>query len=105
MWTVSLDPAIGHEIKKTRPAIIVTSDVYNTYNWVVIVVPVTSHDKAEYDQVLIQPPDGGLAKTSVTLPDQMRAIDRKRLVRRLGKLKPKTMLEVDRSLKMVLNLT
>lgn len=104
VWTVSLDPTVGHEIKKTRPAIIVTSDVYNAHNWVVIVVPLTSHDRAEYDQTLIQPPEGGLSASSVTLPDQVRAIDRKRLVKRLGKLKLETMHKVDHSLKMVLDL-
>ena len=92
VWLVSLDPTIGHEVKKSRPAIVVTSDVYNTHNWVVVVMPLTSRDQAEYDQVLIQSPEGGLANTSVTLPDQIRAIDRGRLVKRLGKLKPQTML-------------
>lgn len=95
---------MGREIQKTRPAVVVTSDVYNVHNWVLIVMPLTSHDKAEYDQVLIQPPEGGLSNSSVTLPDQLRAIDRKRLVRRLGKLESTTMLDIDRTLKIVLNL-
>src|SRR5258708_33861106 len=60
VWMVSLDPTVGHEIKKTRPAIVVTNDVYNTHNWVVVVVPITSHNHAEYDQVLIVPPEVGL---------------------------------------------
>src|SRR5580765_7909114 len=101
---VSLDPTKGHEIRKTRPAVVVTNDLYNTHNWVVIVMPLTSHNKPEYDQVLILPPEGGLTQSSVTLPDQLRAVDRDRLVKRLGKLKPQTMLEVDRSLKIVLDL-
>lgn len=104
VWKVSLDPSLGHEIKKTRPAVVVTNDIYNAYNWVVLVMPITSHDNAEYDQVLIHPPEGGLTSVSVTLPDQLRAVDRQRLVQKLGKLKPKTMLEIDRSLKIVLDL-
>lgn len=104
VWMVSLDPTVGHEIKKMRPAIIVTSDVYNANNWVVLVVPVTSRGEAEYDQVLIQPPEGGLSSASVTLPDQLRAVDRARLVRRLGKHKAETMRALDRSLKVVLGL-
>jgi len=104
VWAVSLDPTIGHEIKKTRPAIVITSDAYNMHNWVVIVMPLTSHDEAEYDQVLIQPPEGGLSNSSVTLPDQIRAIDLRRLVRRLGRLKLETMLKVERSLRIVLDL-
>ena len=104
VWIVSLDPTIGHEIRKTRPAIVVTNDVYNTHNWVVIVMPLTSHDHAEYDQVLIRPPEAGITQPSVTLPDQLRAVDRRRLVQRLGKLKPQTMRQVNRSLRIVLDL-
>ena len=104
VWKVSLDPTVGHEVKKSRPAIVVTNDLYNTHNWVVVVMPLTSHDQAQYDQVLIHPPEGGLTTASVTLPDQIRAIDRGRLVQRLGKLAPETMLKVDRSLKIVLDL-
>lgn len=104
VWNVSLDPAIGHEVRKIRPAVIVTSDVYNAHNWVVVIMPLTSHDRAEYDQVLIHPPEGGLIALTVTLPDQLRAIDRRRLVKRLGKLKPEMMLKINRSLKIVLDL-
>ena len=104
VWRVSLDPTIGHEVKKTRPAIIVTNDVYNTHNWVVLIMPLTSRDTAEYDQVLIQPPEGGLANPSVTLPDQLRAVDRSRLVEHLGDLTPDTIDKVDNSLYIVLDL-
>ena len=104
VWSVSLDPAVGHEIRKTRPAIVITSDIYNTHNWVVLIMPLTSRDRAEYDQVLIQPPEGGLTQPSVTLPDQLRAVDRSRLVERIGDLKPETLAKVDRSLRMVLDL-
>ena len=104
VWLVSLDPTIGHEVQKTRPAVVVTSDIYNRHNWVVVVVPLTSHDTAEYDQVLIQPPEGGVASTSVTLPDQIRAVDRRRLVKRLGRVSDGTLQGLDRSLKIVLDL-
>jgi len=104
VWLVSLDPTIGHEVQKTRPAVVVTNDLYNQHNWVVLVIPLTSRDVAEYDQTLIQPPEGGLAGVSVTLPDQLRAVDRQRLVRRLGRLTGQTMTQIDRSLRIVLGL-
>jgi mRNA interferase MazF len=104
VWLVSLDPTMGHEIQKTRPAIVVTSNIYNRHNWVVVVMPLTSHDSAEYDQVLIEPPEGGVTATSVTLPDQIRAVDRRRLVKRLGRVKEGTLHGIDRSLKIVLDL-
>jgi mRNA interferase MazF len=104
VWLVSLDPTVGHEVKKTRPAVIVTSEAYNQHNWVVLVVPLTSHNTAEYDQVLVQPPEGGLTNPSVTLPDQLRAVDRQRLVKRLGHRTDPTMRAIDRTLRIVLDL-
>lgn len=104
VWLVSLDPTVGHEIKKTRPAVVVTGDVYNRYNWLVSVMPLTSHDTPEYDQVLVEPPEGGLTQASVSLPDQVRAVDRRRLVRRLGRLKPETLRRIDQSLRTVFGL-
>jgi mRNA interferase MazF len=104
VWLVSLDPTIGHEVQKTRPAVVVSSNLYNRHNWVVVVMPLTSHDTAEYDQVLIKPPEGGVSSTSATLPDQIRAVDRRRLVRRLGRVGDDTLHRIDRSLKIVLDL-
>lgn len=104
VWLVSLDPTVGHEVKKTRPAIIVTNNIYNRHNWVVLVVPLTSRETAEYDQVLITPPEGGVTSSSATLPDQLRAVDRARLVKRLGQLTATTMQRLDQTLKLVLDL-
>ena len=104
VWLVSLDPSMGHEVRKTRPAVVVTSDIYNRHNWVVVVMPLTSHETAEYDQVLIESPEGGLDSSSVTLPDQIRAVDRRRLVKRLGRVSKSTLRRIDRSLRIVLDL-
>ena len=104
VWLVSLDPTVCHEVKKTRPAVVVSSDLYNRYNWVVTVVPLTSRTEAEYDQVLIVPREEGVNTASVTLPDQIRAVDRRRLVKRLGCLNDKTIDQLNRSLKIVLDI-
>lgn len=104
VWMIDLDPAVGHEIQKTRPCVVVSSDHYNENNWVVLVVPLTSKATAQYDQVLVVPPEGGLTNPSVTLPDQLTAIDRARMRRKLGRLSPGKMLAIDDSLKVVLDL-
>jgi mRNA interferase MazF len=104
VWLVSLDPTVGHEVQKTRPAVVVSSNIYNRHNWVLVVMPLTSHETAEYDQVLIEPPEGGVAAASVTLPDQIRAVDRRRLVKRLGRVSQESLRKVDRSLRIVLDL-
>jgi mRNA interferase MazF len=97
VWLIRLDPGVGHEIQKTRPAVVITNDDYNRHNWVVLALPLTSRDTAANDQVLIQPPEGGLTNTSVTLPDQLRAIDRSRMVKKLGRLQPFTILQINHS--------
>ena len=56
------------------------------------------------DQVLIRPPEGGLKNPSATLPDQLRSVDRARLVDRLGELAPATLKQIDGSLRIVLDL-
>lgn len=104
VWLVTLDPTIGHEIQKTRPAVIVTSDLYNRHSPIFLVMPIVSRSTAEYDQVAIRPPDGGLRMASVTLPDQIRAVDDARLLRCLGRLRPETMAQVDALLRVVLDL-
>ena len=102
-WSRSI-PRSGTRCKKTRPAVVISSNIYNRHNWVVVIMPLTSHDKAEYDQVLITPPEGGLSVPSVTLPDQIRAVDRRRLVKRLGRVNRESLREIDRSLRIVLDL-
>lgn len=82
---------------------VVTSNVYNEHNWVIVVVPLTSHAQAKYDQVLVLPPEGGLTSPSVVLPIRC-AIDRQRLVKRLGNLSPVSIERLDRSLRIVLDL-
>jgi mRNA-degrading endonuclease toxin of MazEF toxin-antitoxin module len=68
------------------------------------VVPATSLDHAEIDQTFIEPPKGGVSNQSASLPDQIRAIDRRRLVKRLGQLDPELMLKINQTLMIALGL-
>jgi mRNA interferase MazF len=103
VYLVRLDPTLGAEIKKTRPAIILQNDIDNRHSLTTIVIPLTS--KFEYPlypaDVLVQATEGGLATDSVALLNQIRAVDRIRLVRCLGRLQRRTMAEVDRALLIV----
>ncbi len=103
---VNLDPTLGAEIRKTRPALILQNDVANRTSPVTIVAAVTSRlDSESYPtEVRVEPPEGGLAVDSVALLNQIRSIDRRRLVRRLGKVRPETMMRVDRALQISLGL-
>jgi len=106
IYLVEFDPARGHEIQKTRPAVIIQNDIDNRYSPVTIIAPITSKfDTQLYPtKVLVKPPEGGLCLESVGLPNQLRAIDKSRLGRRLGSLKPATMALVNDALAIVLAL-
>jgi len=106
VYLVNFDPTLGAEIQKTRPALIVQNNVANRHSAITIVAAITSQfDQPLYPtEVLISPPEGGLRTDSVTLLNQIRSIDKQRLVRRLGTLKPETMERVDRAILISLGL-
>ena len=97
---MNFDPTIGSEIKKTRPAIILQNDVANRWSPITIVAAISSQfDEPLYPtEVPVIPPEGGLAVKSVVLLNQIRSIDRTRLIKCLGTLKVETMRRVDHAL-------
>ena len=106
VWLVSFDPTIGAEIKKTRPALILQNDIANRHSPITIVAAITSQfDERIYPtEVLIKAPEAGLTTDSVALLNQIRSIDQRRLVRRLGAVRPATMGTVERALMISLEL-
>jgi mRNA interferase MazF len=106
VYLVNFDPTIGAEIQKTRPALIVQNDIANRHSPITIVAAITSQfsEPLYPTEVLIQPPEGGLTITSVVLLNQLRSIDKRRLIRRLGVLTPATMARVDRAILISLGL-
>lgn len=100
VYLVNFDPTIGAEIQKTRPAIVLQNDVANRWSPITIVAAITSHfEESLYPtEVLVNTHEGGLTVDSVVLLNQIRSIDKRRLVRRLGTLKQNTMTQVDRAL-------
>ncbi|MCA9413303.1 MAG: type II toxin-antitoxin system PemK/MazF family toxin [Candidatus Omnitrophica bacterium] len=106
VYLVRFDPAEGSEIKKTRPALIVQNDIGNRYSATTIVAAITtkSDDKHYPTEVPIPAPEGGLDQDSIVRLDHIRSLDKKRLIRRLGKLKPKSIEAVDRAVRISLGL-
>jgi mRNA interferase MazF len=91
IWLVNLDPTIGSEIKKTRPAVIVSSDLVGILPLKVI-VPLTEW-KDRYTNALwmvrIDPDDkNGLSKSSAADGLQIRSVSTERLVKKLGTITP-----------------
>ena len=106
VYLVAFDPTIGAEIQKTHPALIVQNDVVNRHSPITIVAAISSqfNEPLYPTEVLIQPPEGGLTITSVVLLNQVRSMDKRRLVRRLGVLTPATIEGVDRAILISLGL-
>lgn len=106
VYLVSFDPTLGAEIRKTRPALILQNDIANRASPITIVAAVTSRfDEELYPtEVPIRAREGGLSTDSVVLLNQIRSIDKPRLVRRIGKLTSGTMSHVDRALALSLGL-
>lgn len=100
VWLVDFDPTVGAEIRKTRPALVIQNDVGNRLSPIVIVAVITSKfDEEVYPtEVVIEPPERGLSVSSVVQLNQIRSVDKRRLVRRLGKVGPDTMRRVDRAI-------
>jgi len=100
VYMVRFDPTEGVEISKTRPAVIIQNDVGNRFSDLTIAAPITSKYDAELypTEVLVKAPEGGLKTDSVALLNQIRAVDKRRLIRRLGALPPSTMLLVNEAL-------
>ncbi len=97
---MNFDPAMGSEIKKTRPALVLQNDMANRHSAVTIVAAISSKfDMPPYPtEVLVKAPEGGLPLDSVVVMNQIRTIDKRRLLRRLGSVKPETMVRVNRAI-------
>ena len=106
VFLVSLDPTVGAEIKKTRPAVVIQNDPANRRSPITIVAAITSRFETLLypTEVLVRPPEGGLTADSVVLLNQIRSVDTGRLVRRLGILGAERMREIDRALLLSLGL-
>ncbi|MBI1348955.1 type II toxin-antitoxin system PemK/MazF family toxin [bacterium] len=79
---VNLDPTVGHEIQKSRPCVIISPDEMNRHLQTVIIAPLTTTVRSYPTRVVcrFQRKQGQVAL------DQIRTVDRQRLIRRLGKL-------------------
>jgi mRNA interferase MazF len=101
VYWVTLDPTIGTEIRKTRPAVVVSNDSCNTYGSRVVVLPVTSNVSSLYP---------GEARVEVggkpcrVLGDQVRSIDKARLKTRLGRLTADEIRDIDMALRITFDL-
>jgi mRNA interferase MazF len=106
IYLVSFDPTVGHEIRKTRPALVIQNDVSNRYSPITIVAAVTSSfaEPPYPTEVILDPEESGLPKRSVVVLNQIRSVDRQRLIKLVGHVGVDTMERVDEALGISLGL-
>ena len=90
VWLVNLDPTIGSEIRKTRPALVVSPDEINDAISTVIIAPMTNKGRDYPFRVPCVFQD----KSGLVVLDQLRTVDKQRLLKRLGKVETGTADEV-----------
>ena len=105
IWMVDLNPTRGHEQEGQRPALVVSADQLNASAAdLVVVVPLTTKGRGIPLHVEIQPPDGGVKKTSFAMCENIRSVAKERLTKQWGMVSKITMKEVEKHLYMLLDL-
>lgn len=86
IWLADLYPSLGTEPGKTRPVVIMQTDLLNEIHLSTVICPITTNVKPEIALLRVHLKKGQLDKLSDILVDQIRAIDNKRLIKKLGHL-------------------
>ena len=94
VYLVNLDPTVGSEIQKTRPCLVVSPDEMNRHIGTVIVAPMTTKGRPYPTRVPVR----FGRKEGLIVLDQIRTVDKERLVRKLGRLDEETARGVSRTL-------
>ena len=108
IYLTALDPTVGSEIKKTRPALVIQNNTSNRLTNTTIVAPITSTVRFPLNPVhalLVADAATGLSVPSVALLNQIRVVDRQRLVTRMGSVDANTLREVDAAIKISLDVS
>ena len=104
IWLADLNPRMGTEPGKTRPVVIIQTDLLNEFHPSTLVCPITSNVVKEIELLRIHLRKGQLDQPSDVLIDQVRAIDNRRFIRRVGRLTKEQIVKLKENIRMVLDL-
>lgn len=105
VWRVDFEPVRGHEQGGARPALILSSDIFNSSAaGLVVVSPITTKGRPIRSFLRLDPPEGGVKLLSFVICDQVRTISTNRLQRRLGVVSRTIMQEVEERIRILLDL-
>ena len=107
IYLCALDPIIGKEIAKTRPAIVVSNNTGNKFSGTVTILPITSRniDKIYPFEVRIEKGNGNLQKNSKVKADQIRTIDKSRCISLIGELGENYLGKIEKAMRIHLALS
>jgi mRNA interferase MazF len=104
IWLADLNPSRGTEPGKTRPVVIMQTDLLNDSHFSTIVCPITTNVQPEIELLRVRLKKNQLDKPSDILVDQIRAIDNKRLIQKIGQISAAQILILKRNILVVLDL-
>lgn len=105
VWLIDLDPTRGREQAGKRPALVISTNGFNKSPAdLVVVVPITSKDKAIPWHVPLQPPEGGTKTKSFIMCEAVRSVSHDRMVQRWGAVSATTLDEVEDRLRILFDL-
>jgi mRNA interferase MazF len=104
IWLANLNPSKGTEPRKTRPVVIIQTDLLNETHLSTIICPITTNVNKEIELLRVHLRAGQLDNISDILVDQIRAIDNKRLIKKLGRLNKDQKIRLKSNLRIVLDI-
>jgi len=105
IWDLDLNPIKGHEQAGSRPALVLSVDLFNaSAAELVVVVPLTRTQRHIRWHVSVRPPEGGLAAVSFLQCENLRSVSKLRLKRRRGRVSPATLEQVEDRVRILLGL-
>jgi len=104
IWLADLNPSRGTESGKTRPVVIIQTDLLNDSHLSTIICPITTNIQPEIELLRVHLKKNQLDKPSDILVDQIRAIDNKRLLQKIGQLNASQIQTIKRNIRVVLDL-
>jgi mRNA interferase MazF len=104
IWLADLNPSRGTEPGKTRPVVIIQTDLLNDTHLSTIVCPTTTNVQTDINLLRLHLKKGQLDKLSDVLIDQIRAIDNKRLIKKVGNLNKDQIHKLKVNIRIVLDL-
>lgn len=104
IWLADLNPSRGTELGKTRPVVVVQTDLLNETHLSTLICPITTNVQKEIKLLRVHLKKAQLENLSDILVDQVRAIDNKKLLKKLGHLTKEQKIDIKANLRIVLDI-